>query len=106
MLYFLLSQMLLHLLTDNKKAEPKIPVAIEKIVRRQNLNFMHNKNQFRPEHFQFMRKLINCNIQPVIDFGQQYHNYSQLVSIILLLYDIVIIITVWHLLVSVMSTVP
>ncbi|XP_067944193.1 ubiquitin carboxyl-terminal hydrolase 9X-like [Watersipora subatra] len=62
----------------SKSTEPKIPVAIERIVRRQNLNFMHNKNQFCAEHFQFMRKLINCNVQPVIDFMQQYQSYNEL----------------------------
>lgn len=62
-----------------RKGEPKIPVAIERIVRRQNLNFMHNRNQFCAEHFQFMRKLINCNIQALLDYAQQHLTYAQLV---------------------------
>ena len=46
---------------------PKMPATIESCVRKQNILFMHNKNQFSLEFFQFMRKLITCNstyIQP------------------------------------------
>lgn len=38
-----------------------MPVAIERSVRRQNIKFMHNRNQFSLEYFQFMKKLIVCN---------------------------------------------
>lgn len=38
-----------------------MPVAIERSVRRQNIKFMHNRNQFSLEYFQFMKKLIMCN---------------------------------------------
>ncbi|XP_059479532.1 probable ubiquitin carboxyl-terminal hydrolase FAF-X isoform X3 [Neocloeon triangulifer] len=42
----------------------KMPQAIERSVRRQNIQFMHNRNQFCTEYFQFMRKLITCNSPP------------------------------------------
>ncbi|GFU01705.1 probable ubiquitin carboxyl-terminal hydrolase FAF-X [Nephila pilipes] len=48
-------------LSDNKQSAIKMPVAIERSVRRQNIRFMHNRNQFSVEYFQFMKKLIMCN---------------------------------------------
>jgi hypothetical protein len=42
----------------------KMPPAIERSVRRQNIQFMHNRNQFCTEYFQFIRKLITCNSPP------------------------------------------
>ena len=53
------------------KKEPRIPLAIERIVRRQNLDFMHNKNQFCPEYFGYIRKLLGCNINSLITHIQR-----------------------------------
>ncbi|XP_052783474.1 probable ubiquitin carboxyl-terminal hydrolase FAF-X isoform X2 [Mya arenaria] len=39
----------------------KMPKTIEKCVRKQNIMFMHERTQFSPEYFQFMRKLLTCN---------------------------------------------
>ncbi|KAM7302505.1 putative ubiquitin carboxyl-terminal hydrolase FAF-X [Ixodes scapularis] len=39
----------------------RMPLAIERSVWRQNIKFMHNRNQFSIEYFQFMKKLISCN---------------------------------------------
>lgn len=39
----------------------KMPPAIEYSVRKQNIKFMHNRNQFSAEYFQFIRKLVSCN---------------------------------------------
>ena len=39
----------------------KIPEVVEKLVRRENVNFMHAKMQYSVEYFQFMRKLLTCN---------------------------------------------
>ncbi len=52
---------------DNKLF--KMPVAIERSVQRQNIRFMHTKNQFSFEYYQFMKKLVNCN-------GQLAHSYA------------------------------
>jgi len=52
---------------DNKVNQIKMPGTIDRCVRKQNILFMHNKNQFSMEYFQFMRKLITCNgmhVQP------------------------------------------
>ena len=39
----------------------KMPQAINKCVRKQNIMFMHEKTQFCPEYFQFMKRLLTCN---------------------------------------------
>ncbi|KAJ8679779.1 hypothetical protein QAD02_015566 [Eretmocerus hayati] len=39
----------------------KMPPAIEYSVRKQNIKFLHNRNQFNIEYFQFIRKLVSCN---------------------------------------------
>lgn len=46
---------------DTKHPLIKMPLAIEKSVCQQNIRFMHNRNQFSVEYFQFMKKLISCN---------------------------------------------
>lgn len=38
-----------------------MPPAIEYSVRKQNIKFMHNRNQFNTEYFQFIKKLVSCN---------------------------------------------
>ncbi|XP_076235119.1 ubiquitin carboxyl-terminal hydrolase-like faf [Calliopsis andreniformis] len=39
----------------------KMPPAIEHSVRKQNIKFMHNRNQFSAEYFQFIRQLVSYN---------------------------------------------
>ncbi len=39
----------------------KMPGPIEKSIVKQNVLFLHNRNQFSPEYFNFMKKLISCN---------------------------------------------
>ncbi|XP_012278998.1 probable ubiquitin carboxyl-terminal hydrolase FAF-X [Orussus abietinus] len=43
----------------------RMPPAIEYSVRKQNIKFMHNRNQFSVEYFQFIRKLVSCNSHSV-----------------------------------------
>lgn len=40
---------------------PRMPAAIERSVWRQNIKFLHTRNQFSPEYFQFCKKLVSCN---------------------------------------------
>ncbi|XP_026291782.1 probable ubiquitin carboxyl-terminal hydrolase FAF-X isoform X3 [Frankliniella occidentalis] len=49
-------------LSDTKLSILKMPPAIERSVRKQNIKFMHNRNQFSPEYFHFVRKLVSSNI--------------------------------------------
>jgi ubiquitin carboxyl-terminal hydrolase 9/24 len=41
----------------------KMPLPIERSIQKQNVRFLHHRNQYTSEYFQFMRKLINCNAQ-------------------------------------------
>ena len=45
----------------NKSSTVRMPAAIERLVRKQNIQFMHNKNHFSMEYFQFIKKLLTCN---------------------------------------------
>ncbi|XP_076338950.1 ubiquitin carboxyl-terminal hydrolase 9X-like isoform X1 [Tachypleus tridentatus] len=56
----------LHKLSLDSKNTIRMPLAIEQSVRRQNTKFMHNRNQFSSEYFQFMKKLISCNAPYVV----------------------------------------
>lgn len=47
--------------SGSQEIRRRIPLAVERIVRKQNLEFMHNRNLFCPEHFLFMKKLLQCN---------------------------------------------
>lgn len=62
---------------DTKLGVMKMPPAIERSVRRQNIKFMHNRNQFSCEYFQFIRKLASCNIPP----PERQHNADKFVSV-------------------------
>ena len=42
-----------------------MPRPIERSILKQNVKFLHNRNQFSPEYFTFMKKLIQCNAQYV-----------------------------------------
>ncbi|XP_037075311.1 probable ubiquitin carboxyl-terminal hydrolase FAF-X, partial [Pollicipes pollicipes] len=39
----------------------KMPAPIQRSIRRQNIRFLHTKNQFFSEFVQFIRKLVGCN---------------------------------------------
>uniref|UniRef100_A0A671Q4Y2 ubiquitinyl hydrolase 1 n=1 Tax=Sinocyclocheilus anshuiensis TaxID=1608454 RepID=A0A671Q4Y2_9TELE len=41
--------------------QPKMPLAIEASVRKQNVQFMHSRMQYSLEYFQFVKKLLTCN---------------------------------------------
>ncbi|NWX85827.1 USP9X hydrolase, partial [Nothoprocta pentlandii] len=44
-----------------KPYQIKMPSAIERSVRKQNVQFMHNRMQYSLEYFQFIKKLLTCN---------------------------------------------
>lgn len=50
-----------HFFSDTKLGVMKMPPAIEYSVRKQNIKFMHHRNQFSAEYFQFIKKLVSCN---------------------------------------------
>ncbi|XP_016350844.1 probable ubiquitin carboxyl-terminal hydrolase FAF-X, partial [Sinocyclocheilus anshuiensis] len=49
------------LTVTSKPYQVKMPSAIERSVRKQNVQFMHNRMQYSLEYFQFIRKLLTCN---------------------------------------------
>ncbi len=51
--------------------ELHIPLPIEKSIQKQNVNFLHQRNQFSPEFFQFMRNIISCNGSYITQQQQQ-----------------------------------
>nr|CAD7574966.1 unnamed protein product [Timema californicum] len=63
-------------LSDTQLGTMKMPPAIERSVRKQNIKFMHNRNQFSSEYFQFVRKLVSCNSAPLT----RQHNSEKLNS--------------------------
>uniref|UniRef100_A0A8C9SFP8 ubiquitinyl hydrolase 1 n=1 Tax=Scleropages formosus TaxID=113540 RepID=A0A8C9SFP8_SCLFO len=46
---------------STKPHQIKMPAAIECSVRKQNVQFMHNRMQYSLEYFQFIKKLLTCN---------------------------------------------
>lgn len=49
----------------------KMPLPIQKSVQKQNIRFMHTKNQFSAEYFVFVKKLLSSNGQHVVTLSQQ-----------------------------------
>jgi len=47
------------------RVQPSMPQPIERSILKQNVKFLHNRNQFSPEYFAFVKKLIQCNAQYV-----------------------------------------
>ena len=54
-----------------------MPHPIEKSIQKQNVNFLHQRNLFSPEFFQFMRKAIGCNGSYVGQQQQQQEGGSK-----------------------------
>ena len=48
-------------LANSKPNQVKMPGVIECSVRKQNVQFMHNRMQYSLEYFQFIKKLLTCN---------------------------------------------
>lgn len=48
-------------LSSTKPHQVKMPNVIECSVRKQNVQFMHNRMQYSLEYFQFIKKLLTCN---------------------------------------------
>uniref|UniRef100_A0A668SP57 ubiquitinyl hydrolase 1 n=1 Tax=Oreochromis aureus TaxID=47969 RepID=A0A668SP57_OREAU len=48
-------------ISSTKPHQVKMPGVIECSVRKQNVQFMHNRMQYSLEYFQFIKKLLTCN---------------------------------------------
>uniref|UniRef100_A0A8C9FQA6 USP domain-containing protein n=1 Tax=Pavo cristatus TaxID=9049 RepID=A0A8C9FQA6_PAVCR len=56
-----LTKYISELAITTKPHQIKMPSAIERSVRKQNVQFMHNRMQYSLEYFQFIKKLLTCN---------------------------------------------
>ena len=54
----------------------RMPLPIERSIQKQNVRFLHHRNQYTSEYFQFMRKLITCNAQFVAPATQNSEKLS------------------------------
>lgn len=66
--------------SSNSQNQIKMPLAIKRSVQRQNIKFMHIKNQFSSEYFQFMNKLLNSNGQVVLSYCQRSESPTRIDS--------------------------
>ncbi|CAB4054352.1 USP9_24 [Lepeophtheirus salmonis] len=57
---------------SSSSSSTKIPVPIEKSIQKQNVRFLHHRNQFNNEYFKFMKQLICCNRHVVNPVGDRH----------------------------------
>lgn len=49
----------------------RMPLGVERSVRKQNIKFLHNRILFSPEYFIFIKRLVHSNVQQLINLVQQ-----------------------------------
>lgn len=69
-------------LSDAKLSIMKMPPPIERSVRKQNIKFMHNRNQFSPEYFHFVRKLVSSNIPNRQQHPEKHNSEAETLSML------------------------
>lgn len=47
-----------------------MPLSVQRSVRKQNIKFLHNRIHFSPEYFHFMKRLVQSNVQVIVNFFQ------------------------------------
>lgn len=48
----------------------RMPLSVQRSVRKQNIKFLHNRIHFSPEYFHFMKRLVQSNVQIIVNFYQ------------------------------------
>ena len=48
----------------------RMPISVQRSVRKQNIKFLHNRIHFSPEYFHFMKRLVQSNVQVIVNFFQ------------------------------------
>ena len=62
--------------------QQRMPLAVQRSVRKQNIKFLHNRIHFSPEYFLFMKKLVQNNVQLLSKSpGQAAENSELLLTI-------------------------
>ena len=54
----------------------RMPLSVQRSVRKQNIKFLHNRIHFSPEYFHFMKRLVQSNVQVIVTFFQQQQQQS------------------------------
>lgn len=55
----------------------RMPLSVQRSVRKQNIKFLHNRIHFSPEYFHFMKRLVQSNVQVIVTFFQQQQQQQQ-----------------------------
>ena len=48
----------------------RMPLSVQRSVRKQNIKFLHNRILFSPEYFIFMKRLVQSNVQQLVNIVQ------------------------------------
>ncbi len=49
----------------------RMPLSVQRSVRKQNIKFLHNRILFSPECFAFIKRLVHNNVQSLVNLIQQ-----------------------------------
>ncbi len=49
----------------------RMPLSVQRSVRKQNLKFLHNRILFSSEYFLFIKRLVQSNVQQLVNIVQQ-----------------------------------
>lgn len=58
-------------LSDSDDQTQRMPLPVQRSVRKQNMKFLHNRIHFSPEYFHFIKRLVQSNVQVIVNFFQQ-----------------------------------
>ncbi|CAF4338544.1 unnamed protein product, partial [Adineta steineri] len=58
----------------------RMPLSVQRSVRKQNIKFLHNRIHFSPEYFHFMKRLVQSNVQVIVNFFQQQHGENKVIT--------------------------
>lgn len=47
-----------------------MPISVQRSVRKQNIKFLHNRIHFSPEYFHFIKRLVQSNVQVIVNHFQ------------------------------------
>jgi len=54
----------------------RMPLSVQRSVRKQNIKFLHNRILFSPECFAFIKRLIQSNVQHLVNTLQQQQQFE------------------------------
>ena len=52
----------------------RMPLSVQRSVRKQNIKFLHNRILFSPECFAFIKRLVQSNVHHLINMMQQHED--------------------------------